>query len=202
MSKRKMCNVIALVTLLMPVAPEDAVAGEKVRSLLPGSALTLDADTAAELVIGKSVAYATDEEAATLLQPAILEGAALHQAIGQAMRDVDFDEGLTAEGKVSLYALESLLGFKPSAEDRDAAHEIYAGKRGNLFPDGATSPGRGPDDFIVSVALAIKQLDRENKSFWTKGGLPDLRALTEELGRKVTEEDRTAAQALIASETA
>lgn len=196
MSKSKMCAVVALVTLEVPVAPEDAVAGERKKSVPPGTRLNFEAAMAGELVKAGAVSYAAEDDVAPARRIAVLEGAELHQAIGQALRSIDPAEGLTAEGKVSIYALESVLGFRPSVEDRDAAHEVYSGKRPDLFGEVAAGEGNDP---IADVVEAIGKLDPANKSFWTKTGLADLRALGEVLGRSVTVEERDAAMVLIAA---
>jgi hypothetical protein len=189
--------VVARVTLEVPVLPSDAVAGERKRNVPVGEEISLDADLAAELVASGAVAYVTPRSAQTAILTTPLEGDALLQAIGQAMRDIDPVEGLTAEGKVSLYALETVLGFRPSADERDLAQETYGEKRPDLF-----TPIEGDEDELAPVVAAIDALDPDNPSFWTAGGQPDLRALAEVLGRRVSADERDAAMARRAERTA
>lgn len=182
-----MRDVVALVTLEMPVAEADSVAGETKKSLPPRTRLQLDDDTAAELVAAKAVAYDEEAAAVTSSRP---EGDALSRAIGQAMRDIDPDEGLTPEGNVSIYALQVHLGYAVTAEERDTAQAIFEGKRGDLFD----APAQSPMEQLVDI---INGLDRDNSGFWTQGGLPDLRVLSEKAGRKITTDERDEALAII-----
>jgi len=170
--------------------------GQKTKSVPPGGRLEMDEKDAADLVDASAARYEEADEAFAVQDE--LHGVALHQAIGQAMRAIDPDEGLTREGKVSLYALQAALGFRPSAEDRDIAHEIYGQKRPDLF-----DPADGDidtDDDLADVKAAILDLDKENPSMWTANGLPDVRALGAKLNRKVTAEERDAAVEALSSD--
>lgn len=118
------------------------------------------------------------------------EGPALMAAIGQAMRAIDPMEGVTPEGKASLYALAHHLGFEVTAEERDAAHELYEGKR-DLF-----TGGEKKIDFGDPLLNAIRDLDRNAVSNWTQDGKPSATALSEVLKRTVSADARDEAWAL------
>lgn len=186
-----MRKVVALVTLEMPPAKEDTEDGIRKKTILTGTRFSLAHDVARELVEAGACAYDEEDDDGVV---APRDRDSLNQAIGQAMRAVDPAEGLTQDGKVSIYALAHVLGYPVSIEDRDAAHEIYASKRPDLFGE---QPPKEEAEQLQAVVEAIKSLDPENKSFWTQSGAPDLRVLKERLGRAVSAEERDAAMAII-----
>jgi hypothetical protein len=153
----------------------------------PGTVVHLPRPDAEDLVARGAVAWPGIEDH---LAPASArpEGVDLIAAIGQAMRSIDPTEGVTPEGKASLYALRHHLGFEVTAEERDEAHEIFAGRR-DLF----SAPDK--HDFGSAILNAIRDLDPKIAAQWTQDGRPDARALSEILKQAVSAADRDAAWA-------
>ncbi|MFN4229840.1 hypothetical protein [Parvibaculum sp.] len=154
----------------------------------PGERASFAREEAERLVLTGAAAWPPEEAAsASVTRP---EGNALMSMIGQAMRAIDPMEGVTPEGKASLYALAHHLGFEVTAEERDAAHELYEGKR-DLF-----TGGEKKIDFGDPLLNAIRDLDRNAVSNWTQDGKPSATALSEVLKRTVSADARDEAWAL------
>lgn len=166
----------------------------------PGERASFAREEAERLVLAGAAAWPSEEAAtAPVTRP---EGNALMSMIGQAMRAIDPMEGVTPEGKASLYALAHHLGFEVTAEERDAAHDLYQGKR-DLF-----TGGKGAGQILAELAAAVKahdfgdpllnairDLETEVPANWTQDGRPDARALSEILKRNVSANERDEAWA-------
>lgn len=167
----------------------DVVAAETIRkdgkSHRPGTVLRLPVKIARALLVSGAVRMPEGDESTTVKRP---EGPDLVAAIGQAMRAIDAQEGITPEGKASLYALRHHLGFEVTAEERDEAHEVFAQKR-DLFAAAEKK------DYGSPILNAIRDLDPKIEAQWTQDGRPDARALSEILKQSVSAADRDAAWA-------
>lgn len=169
-----MVNVVAAETLTLR--------GE---NKAPGSLVQLPRADAEELVRRGAAAWPEDDAPLPATRP---QGEALLAAIGQAMRAIDPQEGVTPDGKASLYALNHHLGFEVTAEERDAAHDVFAQKR-DLFASAEKK------DYGSPILNAIRDLDPKVEAHWTQDGKPDARALSEILKQSVSAADRDAAWA-------
>jgi len=152
----------------------------------PGTRLLFPPDEAQRLVDAQAADWpdGADEPVAS----ARPTGLALIAAIGQAMRAIDPAEGVTPEGKASLYALAHHLGFEVTAEERDAAHAEFSGKR-DLFT------AARKHDFGDPLLNAIRDLDPVAAANWTQEGKPSANALSEILKRRVDADERDEAWA-------
>lgn len=151
-----------------------------------GSRVSLGREAAEALVARGDAAWPASE--APLVNAARPSGQALLAAIGHAMREIDPEEGLTASGKPSLYALVRHLGYEVTAVERDEAVTMYREKRPDLFD---ITGSKVPEAVAARPELmAIHSLDRANKGLWTRDGRPDSRVLSELLGRAVSAEER------------
>ncbi|WP_293336963.1 hypothetical protein [Parvibaculum sp.] len=148
----------------------------------PGSRLLFPADEAQRLVDAQAADWpaAADVPAVAMSKPS---GIDLIATIGQAMRAIDPAEGVTPEGKASLYALAHHLGFEVTAEERDAAHAEFSGKR-DLFT------AARKHDFGDPLLNAIRDLDPVAAANWTQEGKPSANALSEILKRRVDADER------------
>lgn len=151
----------------------------------PGSLVELPQADAEDLVQRGAAAWPEDDAPLPATRP---QGEALVAAIGQAMRFIDPQEGVTPEGKASLYALRHHLGYEVTAEERDAAHDVFAQKR-DLFAAAEKK------DYGSPILNAIRDLDPKVDAHWTQDGKPDARALSEILKQSVSAADRDAAWA-------
>lgn len=152
-----------------------------------GSRVSLAREVAEALVARGDAAWPAAE--APLVDATRPEGQALFVAIGHAMREIDPDEGLTAAGKPSLYALAHHLHYEVTAAERDAAMEMFREKRPGLFDRSEVETV--PKAIAERPELmAIHSLDRGNKGLWTRDGRPDSRVLSELLHRAVSAEER------------
>lgn len=152
----------------------------------PGTPLEFPKDEAQRLVDGRAAAWPNLGAAPASRRPADID---LLAAIGQAMRSIDPMEGVTPEGKVSLYALRHHLGFEVSAAERDAAQEAFEDKRA-LFNGGALK-----HDFGDPLLNAIHALAPGAPANWTQDGRPSAPALAEALNRGVSAAERDEAWA-------
>jgi hypothetical protein len=176
--ENELVTVVAVSALHLKPNEEAVASGRKV---------SVTREVAEALVARGDAAWPKAEE--PVVNAAKPEGEALLVAIGHAMRSVDPAEGLTAEGKPSLYALARHLGYDVTGDERDAAFEMFKDKRADLFgePDALPEKIRDKPDLI-----AIHRLDRTNAGLWTRDGRPDARVLTDQLKRSISGEERDA----------
>lgn len=177
-------DVIALETITM--------GGE---SHKPGTRIPFPKDEAQRLVDASAAAWPTEDD--ETVKPNRPSGRDLLAAIGQAMRAIDPMEGVTPEGKASLYALAHHLGYEVTAEERDEAHAEFSSRR-DLFA-GAKGAGQVAAEMIEKVKShdfgdpllnAIRDLKGDVPANWTQDGRPDARALSEILRRNVSAGER------------
>ncbi|MBC7282669.1 hypothetical protein [Hoeflea sp.] len=161
----------------------------------PGTRLSFPADEAERLVKAGAADWPAEDD--ETVKPNRPSGRDLLAAIGQAMRAIDPMEGVTPEGKASLYALAHHLGYEVTAEERDEAHAEFSGRR-DLFA-GAKGAGQVVAEMIEKVKSqdfgdpllnAIRDLKGDVPANWTQDGRPDARALSEILRRNVSAGER------------